>query len=173
MAVPRRAAMTLTRRPLLVPSTPSLLRTFTTTPRRLNTQRDKLNAVKNIFSTPQRTPQSSGPRRSPLGSLGALGSQISAAPSMAPVPHIEQKLPKMGPSAGRSIMVTQGLPQAFMKLNYVLRENNVKGMVKAAKEHERPGLKRKRLKRQRWRARFKEGFKRMVQTALKMKKMGM
>lgn len=79
----------------------------------------------------------------------------------------------MGPTAGRSVVVQSGLPQAFLKLEHVLKDNQVKTMVRLAREHERPGLKRKRLKSQRYRKRFKEGFKRMVQVALKMKKLGM
>lgn len=79
----------------------------------------------------------------------------------------------MGPSAGRSVYVTRDLPSAMMQLNATLRQNNVKHMVRAAREHVRPGLKRKKLKQQRWRKRFFGGFKRMIRVAMKMKSMGM
>lgn len=83
------------------------------------------------------------------------------------------QLPKMGPTAGRSVPVVQGdLASAINAMKIAMSKNNVKHDWRAQRFHERPGLKRKRLRRERHRARFKEGFKRMVNVIIGMKAKG-
>ncbi|RPA72717.1 hypothetical protein BJ508DRAFT_419340 [Ascobolus immersus RN42] len=83
------------------------------------------------------------------------------------------QLPKMGPTAGRSIPVMNGdLSGAINQMKAAMSKNNVKHDWRAQRFHERPGLKRKRLRRERHRARFKEGFKRMVNVIIGMKAKG-
>jgi len=79
----------------------------------------------------------------------------------------------MGPTAGRSVVVITDVAQAFMKLRSVISQNKVRQDWNRQRFHERPGSKRKRLKSERHRRRFKEGFKRMVRVVLDMKKKGM
>jgi small subunit ribosomal protein MRP21 len=79
----------------------------------------------------------------------------------------------MGPTAGRSVLVTTDLAQAFMRLKSIISQNKVRQDFHSQRFHERPGLKRKRLRSERHRRRFKEGFKRMVSIVMDMKKKGM
>lgn len=83
------------------------------------------------------------------------------------------KMPKMGPTAGRSVVVQSDVAQAFMKLRSVVRQNNVRTDFQTQRFHERPGLKRKRLASKRHRQRFKDGFRRMIAVVMDMKKKGM
>ncbi|KAI5777782.1 hypothetical protein EDC01DRAFT_676985 [Geopyxis carbonaria] len=85
----------------------------------------------------------------------------------------EARLPKMGPTAGRSVPVTVDLRQAFMRLRSVISQNRVRQDFQKQRFHETAGNKRKRLRSERHRRRFKEGFKRMVNVAMQMKKMGL
>lgn len=81
--------------------------------------------------------------------------------------------PKMGPTAGRSIAVgPEGVNMAMGRLRMLLLKNNVKSDFMRQRFHERPGVKRKRLKSERHRKRFKAAFKRMVSVILKMKGKG-
>ena len=82
------------------------------------------------------------------------------------------RLPKMGPAAGRSVLVNGDVAQAFMKLRTIIAQNKVRSDFAAQKFHEAPSVKRKRLASLRHRRRFKEGFKRMVAVVMDMKKKG-
>jgi small subunit ribosomal protein MRP21 len=64
------------------------------------------------------------------------------------------------------------LSAALAKLNRKLIYNNVRGDMFRQRFHERNGLKRKRLKSERWRKRFKEGFRAMILKVHRMKKQG-
>ncbi|KAH6894623.1 hypothetical protein B0T10DRAFT_546104 [Thelonectria olida] len=61
---------------------------------------------------------------------------------------------------------------AFRVLNKMLREQQVKTKFHSQRFHERKGLKRKRLASQRWRSRFKTGFKATVNRVLELKRQG-
>ena len=75
---------------------------------------------------------------------------------------------------GRAQPVKQGqaLWQAMRYLDINLASNRVRADLNYQRFHERPGLKRKRLKSQRWRRRFKEGFKAMVSKVQRMRNQG-
>lgn len=75
---------------------------------------------------------------------------------------------------GRAEAVGKGvtLARAIDKLNIKLAINKVRPDIKKQQFHERPGLRRKRLRRVRWRGRFKLGFVSTVQRVQKMTKKG-
>jgi small subunit ribosomal protein MRP21 len=64
------------------------------------------------------------------------------------------------------------LSVALRRLNIKLAYNNVKGDFFRQRFHERPGLKRKRLKSERWRRKFKEGFQAMCKKVQNMRRKG-
>lgn len=95
-------------------------------------------------------------------------------------PRNPLKLPeppfKLGPSVGRTVDVdpNRGMDvgRAFKSLEQNCGRNKVRVDFTSQLFHERPGLKRKRLKTQRWRRRFKEGFRGMVKMVSQMRKQG-
>lgn len=80
------------------------------------------------------------------------------------------------PRVGRTIEINLkrglDLPRALRKLGFQCIENNVRRDQLNQRYYERPGMKRKRLKRERWRARFKLGFKALVQKVQAMRRKG-
>ena len=83
---------------------------------------------------------------------------------------------KSRPSLGRTVEV---MPQQGLDLGRALRSldincnvNNVRQDARMQKFYERPGLKRKRLKSERWRRRFKIGFKAVVAKVKAMRRKG-
>ena len=92
------------------------------------------------------------------------------------------KLPPLRPPVrldafiGRSEVVdpSRGLDlgRALRKMEIKLALNNVRGDFQKQRFHERAGLKRKRLKRVRWRRRFKEGFQAVVTKVQDMRRRG-
>ena len=60
-----------------------------------------------------------------------------------------------------------------MRLQRLVAENKVKSDAHRQKFHERKGLKKKRLRSERFRKRFKEGFKKMVGVVLDMRRQGL
>lgn len=80
---------------------------------------------------------------------------------------------KSRPSLGRTVYVTDdGVARALQTLAREVRDNNVRVDQKMQRFHERPGLKRKRLKSERWRKRFMIAFKATVQKVQEMRKKG-
>lgn len=83
---------------------------------------------------------------------------------------------KSRPSLGRTIEVDEArgadLARSLRKLEVLCRQNNVRKDQMMQRYHERPGLKRKRLRRERWRKRFKLGFVAMVQKVKAMRRKG-
>jgi small subunit ribosomal protein MRP21 len=65
------------------------------------------------------------------------------------------------PRTGRTIHVSKGadVARSIKLLNMQCAANRVRQDVQTQRFHERPGLKRKRLKSERWQRRFKKGFK--------------
>jgi small subunit ribosomal protein MRP21 len=84
---------------------------------------------------------------------------------------------RLNASTGRSISLRNGaydidVGQGVRLLQRELSKNRVMYMQRKAKYHERPGLKRKRLRSERWRKRFMVGFLGYVAKAMKMKRQG-
>ena len=75
---------------------------------------------------------------------------------------------------GRSVAIKKGVPlwQALRYLDIKLKVNKVKKDMQKQQFHERPGLKRKRLRRERWRRTFKDGFKAVVDKVQSMRRQG-
>ncbi|KAL8724518.1 MAG: hypothetical protein Q9181_006788 [Wetmoreana brouardii] len=95
--------------------------------------------------------------------------------------HIEEPTRAMAtiksrPSLGRTVEVA---PERGLDLGRALRSleincavNNVRGDAFKQRFHERPGLKRKRLKSVRWRRNFRQGFKAVVAKVKAMRRKG-
>ena len=83
---------------------------------------------------------------------------------------------RSSPSVGRTVDLesdTGGdLGRAFKELDRIVAGNKIKTIVRTQKYHERPGVKRKRLKSLRWRRYFKAGFKATVARVNMMRKQG-
>lgn len=83
---------------------------------------------------------------------------------------------KLNSSTGRQVRVDperrMDVGRAFRSLEILCARNSVKRDFMRQRFHERPGLKRKRLKSERWRKNFKAGFKETVRMVMKMKKQG-
>lgn len=80
------------------------------------------------------------------------------------------------PSLGRTIEIDRergvDLARGLSKLQYELTTNRVRRDQFRQRFHERPGLKRKRLKRERWRLRFKTSFIAIVDKVKEMRRQG-
>ena len=134
-----------------------------------------LDAAATTTTGTQPSPHSIYGAEVPLGMPLPIRHRANFGPSgraAAPIQHLDVK-PRMGPTAGRSVLVTTDISQALMRLKSILSQNKVRQQFHMQKFHESRGLKRKRLASERHRRRFKEGFKRMVSIVLDMKKKGM
>ncbi|KAF2475731.1 uncharacterized protein BDR25DRAFT_300730 [Lindgomyces ingoldianus] len=82
------------------------------------------------------------------------------------VPQAPEVYPRLNPSTGRTVEldVSKGrdIVRGLGMLGSLMARNKVKADFMKQRFHERPGLKRKRLKSERWRARFKVGFRKVV-----------
>ena len=78
------------------------------------------------------------------------------------------------PSLGRSIDITSKIDvgRGFRLLEQSCARNKVRSDFTKQRFHERPGLKRKRLGRERWRRRFMEGFKATIGRVKQMRRQG-
>ncbi|KAG8157990.1 hypothetical protein KVR01_012262 [Diaporthe batatas] len=104
--------------------------------------------------------------------MGELGLTIGSGPTSEdllmtglrlsneePIANVKYRL---RPSVGRTVHLVKDkvdLARGLALLNLRVRTNKVSQDVSRQRFHERPGLKRKRLRRERWRTNFKEGFK--------------
>ncbi|QIX01214.1 hypothetical protein AMS68_006731 [Peltaster fructicola] len=132
-------------------------------------------------------PDTSSTANSLMGMLDAFKSRPTSGPlntimdsqgrMRRPIPVQLQQAPfKLGPMLGRTIQVDESrgrdVGAAFRMLGALTRRNSIARDSMAQRFHERPGLKRKRLKSQRYRARFKAAFQDMVTRVHTMRKMG-
>ena len=103
-----------------------------------------------------------------LVSREGMDNMIKVKPLMPPV--------RLDAFVGRSEDVNplrgMDLGTAIRRLEIKCAYNNVRRDFQKQRFHERPGLKRKRLKSERWRKRFKVGFKAVVLKVKKMRKQG-
>ncbi|TLD18146.1 hypothetical protein PspLS_10392 [Pyricularia sp. CBS 133598] len=81
---------------------------------------------------------------------------------------------RLRPVLGRTVPTTTNVDaaRAFQLLQLMVRRNNIAGDFHRQRFHERGGLKRKRLKSQRWRARFKTSFVATVKRVQQLVKQG-
>ncbi|KAK4222971.1 hypothetical protein QBC38DRAFT_488736 [Podospora fimiseda] len=81
---------------------------------------------------------------------------------------------RLRPQTGRTIPV-QGMvdvARAFKILEGHCSRNKVRADSRMQKYHERPGLKRKRLKSERWQARFRQGFSATISRVMELRGQG-
>jgi len=80
----------------------------------------------------------------------------------------------LNPSTGRSVQIGVGVDvgRGFRLLEQSCARNGVRRDANTQRFHERPGLKRKRLRRERWRRKFLEGFKATVGRVKQLKNQG-
>ena len=80
------------------------------------------------------------------------------------------------PTVGRTIELdpSKGMDfgRGLRQLGMLCTQNNVRGDLMSQRFHERPGMKRKRLKQQRWRKLFKSGFAATVGRVKEMRRKG-
>ena len=83
---------------------------------------------------------------------------------------------RSSPSVGRAIEVVpergMDVGRALKSLNKLCLRNKVAADVRSQRFHERPGMKRKRLKSQRWRRQFKASFQATVMRVKEMRRKG-
>lgn len=108
--------------------------------------------------------------------LDPLGNQKFTFGHADAAPEVESAPMKLGPTVGRTITVNPArnmdVGRAFRQLEILCGRNNVRRDSMRQRFHERPGMKRKRLKSERWRKNFKDNFKGVVAMVQKMRKQG-
>lgn len=91
------------------------------------------------------------------------------------IPKPVRKPLQLGPSLGRSVTIgSTGIDVArgFRLVEQSCARNRVKLDAAMQRFHERGGLKRKRLRRERWRRKFMDGFKATVARVKQLKNQG-
>lgn len=78
------------------------------------------------------------------------------------------------PSLGRIVEIDSkvDIGKSLSILKKLVRTQNIKNDQQRQRFYERPGVRRKRLRRERWRARFKENFHNAVEKIKAMRRMG-
>lgn len=81
---------------------------------------------------------------------------------------------KLNASTGRSVTIGAGVDVArgIRLMEMSCARNKIRRDATAQRFHERGGLKRKRLRRERWRVKFREGFKATVARVKQLKNQG-
>jgi small subunit ribosomal protein MRP21 len=97
--------------------------------------------------------------------------EVGSSLKLPTTPKIQMRL---NASTGRSVGLGAGIDvgRAFRLLEQSVARNKVRSDFTGQRYHERPGLKRKRLRRVRWRKRFMEGFRATVSRVKELKKQG-
>ena len=143
----------------------------TSTPARSQLTADKQRGSMEDLLAGIKIPQTrNAGNRNIAGSLNPRGNRSGPPPVPQPAPM------KLGPTLGRTVHVDNqrgiDVARAFRSMEIQVARNSVRKEFARQKFHERPGKKRKRLHSERWRKRFKLGFKATVKRVLKMKKQG-
>lgn len=102
------------------------------------------------------------PRGLDIGAM-EMGDSFKDEEPLTPAPREEDiKYPRLNASYGRTVKLDPAKGRDIVRglgmLGSLITRNRVKNDFHRQKFHERPGLKRKRLHSERWRARFKVGF---------------
>ena len=125
--------------------------------------------------------ESRASRQGSISSSMKMPNDASPASTRSTSHAVSAKLPaprntatiKSRPSLGRTVNVTAaGVARALQVLAREVRDNNVRADQKRQRFHERAGLKRKRLKSERWRKRFQIAFRATVQKVQEMRRKG-
>ena len=116
------------------------------------------------FSFGQRSRESlsrSGLSRSQIEQADSFGMDLARSVAK----EEPEVYPRLNASTGRSIVLNdrgRDLVRGLSMLSSLVARNNIRRDFNQQRFHERPGLKRKRLKSERWRRNFKEGFSQAV-----------
>ena len=112
----------------------------------------------------------SGFSSSPFARTGLMNEELTVSKRAAPPPvRLDAFLGRseaLDPSSGND------LARGLRKLSMNIAVNKVRQDERSQKFHERGGLKRKRLVRERWRRRFRNGFKATVAKVDNMRRKG-
>ncbi|RYO98103.1 hypothetical protein DL765_010937 [Monosporascus sp. GIB2] len=89
-------------------------------------------------------------------------------------PEAPRPTMRLVPRLGRTVHVSKNVDVArsFTILAIQVAQNRIRQEFQYQRFHERPGLKRKRLKSERWQKRFKRGFKETVRRVRELTKQG-
>ncbi|RYP91950.1 hypothetical protein DL770_001924 [Monosporascus sp. CRB-9-2] len=89
-------------------------------------------------------------------------------------PEAPKPTMRLVPRLGRTVHVSSNVDVArsFKILAIQVAQNRIRQDFQYQRFHERPGLKRKRLKSERWQKRFKKGFKETVRRVRELTKQG-
>ncbi|OTA22914.1 hypothetical protein BTJ68_15160 [Hortaea werneckii EXF-2000] len=132
------------------------------------------SSVDDLYSSPNAAP--AGAAATPTTSRACWTRRTPTALPPTIPDKSAGKLPfKLNASVGRTVYTnstTMDPARAFRALEMQCARNSVRRDFQRQRFHERPGLKRKRLHSERWRRRFKEGFRGVVGLVQKMKKQG-
>ena len=122
----------------------------------------------NLMATPGRTAATEFPPRFKTNELMRDINRDIHQPPPARAPM------RLTPSTGRTIVIggNVDIGRGFRLLEQSCGRNKVRSDFNKQRFHERPGLKRKRLKSMRWRKRFMEGFRATVKRVKQMKAQG-
>jgi len=116
------------------------------------------------------------PGSKPTADGPAIDAELMNAVNMdiMPMPGLNKVPLRLNPSMGRHQLVSERVDvgRAFQLVEMSCAKNKVRRDVQKQRFHERPGLKRKRLRRERWRTRFQEGFKATVNRVKQLKQQG-
>ncbi len=112
-----------------------------------------------------------------FGPLAPIGKNTSKdiMDGVTAIPKAARKPILLNPSTGRSVTIgSTGIDVAkgFRLMEMSCARNKVKNDFMRQRFHERGGLKRKRLRRERWRVRFLDGFKSTVARVKQLKNQG-
>lgn len=77
-----------------------------------------------------------------------------------------------GSAASKQGLSATSAQHAFQVLNRTIKDQKIKTLHYRQRFHERKGMMRKRLRMERWRTRFKKGFKATTSRVLELKKQG-
>lgn len=111
---------------------------------------------------------------SPKVSNTDLKDVISNLTSTVTAPVAPKPALRLNARTGRSVVVAGGVDigRSFNLLGMSCTRNKVRSDFNRQRFHERGGLKRKRLKRERWQKRFMNGFRATVSRVKEMKRQG-
>lgn len=117
----------------------------------------------------------------PVDIAGIIGTAANKyTNSVKSIDPTTQHTIRAAPVVGRTVFIKPRMSgnsaptptTAFRQLQRIVANEKVRNKWHTQKFHERKGLKRKRLSSERWRARFKAGFKATVSRVLELKKQG-
>ena len=147
---------------------------------RKDTQPNSADVVNNAFA--RRTfrdwsPQTGIGRQKLSFDDMAMPEEVDAASTAPPtIQQVEDKYPRLNPAYGRTVGLEpkkgRDIVRGLIMLSSMMARNKVRSDMNKQRFHERPGLKRKRLKSERWRARFKVAFQETCARVTELKKKG-